>query len=315
MLKIGEVSLNNRIIAAPMAGVTDKANRIMARSFGCAMTCSEMISDMGLIYGQNKTQAIADTEGEERPVSLQIFGFHPEKMAQAAQIVEKLGADIIDINMGCPTPKIVKNGEGSALMLDLPRSRAVIKAVVEAVEIPVTIKMRRGWEDDSKTFLELAGIAEQEGVKAIALHARSRMQFYSGQADWGLIKELKQRSSLPIIGNGDIWTAEDAVKMLDITACDAVMIGRAAMGNPFIFREAVELVEKGIRMPPPTVEERIQTAIRHLELTCHFKGEQVAVREMRKHFSWYIKGWPGAAKIRVQINSAQTQSELIQAIS
>jgi nifR3 family TIM-barrel protein len=297
-----------------MAGVTDKANRIMARSFGCAMTCSEMISDMGLIYGQKKTQAIADTEGEERPVSLQIFGSHPERMAQAAQIVEKLGADIIDINMGCPTPKIIKNGEGCALMLDLPRSRDILRSVVQGVKIPVTIKMRGGWEDGSKTFLELAGIAEQEGVKAIALHARSRMQFYSGQADWGLIKELKQASSLPIIGNGDIWSAEDAVKMLEITSCDAIMIGRAAMGNPFIFREAVELVEKGIKMPSPTVEERIQAAIRHLELACHFKGEQVAVREMRKHFSWYIKGWPGAAKIRVLINSAQTQTELIQAI-
>lgn len=314
MFKIGELSLNNRIVAAPMAGVTDKANRIMAKSFACAMTCSEMISDMGLIYGQNKTQALADTKGEERPVSLQIFGSQPERMAQAAQIAENLGADLIDINMGCPTPKIVKNGEGCALMLDLSRSRALIRAVVKAVKIPVTIKMRRGWEDDSKAFLELAIIAEQEGVKALTLHARSRIQFYSGQADWGLIKELKQKSSLPIIGNGDIWKAEDAVKMLEITGCDAVMIGRGAMGNPFIFREAVELVEKGRKISPPTVEERIQTAIRHLELACRFKGEEVAVREMRKHFSWYIKGWPGAAKIRLQINSAQTPSQLIQAI-
>ncbi len=314
MFKIGELSLNNRIVAAPMAGVTDKANRIMAKSFACAMTCSEMISDMGLIYGQNKTQALADTKGEERPVSLQIFGSQPEQMAQAAQIAENLGADLIDINMGCPTPKIVKNGEGCALMLDLSRSRALIRAVVKAVKIPVTIKMRRGWEDDSKAFLELAIIAEQEGVKALTLHARSRIQFYSGQADWGLIKELKQKSSLPIIGNGDIWKAEDAVKMLEITGCDAVMIGRGAMGNPFIFREAVELVEKGRKISPPTVEERIQTAIRHLELACRFKGEEVAVREMRKHFSWYIKGWPGAAKIRLQINSAQTSSQLIQAI-
>lgn len=200
-------------------------------------------------------------------------------------------------------------------MLDPERSRALIRAVVNAVRVPVTVKMRRGWEDGSKTFLELAGIAEQEGVKAITLHARSRMQFYSGLADWGLIKELKERSGLPIIGNGDIWSAEDAVRMLETTACDAVMIGRAAMGNPFIFREAVELVENGKRIPSPTMEERIQTAIRHLELACHFKGEQVAVREMRKHFSWYIKGWPGAAKIRVQINRAQTPSQLIQAIS
>jgi tRNA-dihydrouridine synthase B len=273
MLKIGEVSLDNRIIAAPMAGVTDKANRIMAKSFACAMTCSEMISDMGLIYGLDKTQAIANTQGEERPVCLQIFGSHPERMAQAAQIVENLGADIIDINMGCPTPKIVKNGEGCALMLDLERSRALIRAVVNAVRVPVSIKMRRGWEDGSKTFLELAGIAEQEGVKAITLHARSRMQFYSGQADWGLIKELKERSGLPIIGNGDIWSAEDAVRMLETTACDAVMIGRAAMGNPFIFREAVELmistIEYYYQITPFPFMRVYLTVAHHIPLFIH----------------------------------------------
>lgn len=314
MFSIGTVKPGNRIIAAPMAGVTDKANRIVASSFGCGMTCSEMISDMGLIYGQKKTANIADTRGEKGPVSVQIFGSDPEKMAQAALIVEKMGADLIDINMGCPTPKIVKNGEGCALMLNLPQAREIIRRVVRAVQVPVTVKMRRGWDDDSKTFLELAGTAEQEGVKAITLHARSRTQFYSGQADWGLIKELKKRSTVPIIGNGDIWSAEDAVRMLETTGCDAVMIGRAAMGNPFIFREAAELVEKGIKIPPASPEERTQTAIRHLDLACGFKGEAVAVREMRKHFSWYIKGRSGAAKVRQQINSAQTREQLIQAL-
>ncbi len=314
MFSIGTVSISNRIIAAPMAGITDKANRIIARSFGCGMTCSEMISDMGLIYGQKKTQHIADTSGESKPVSIQIFGSDPEKIAQGAVIVEEMGADIIDINMGCPTPKIIKNGEGSALMLDLPRSRDIIRSIVKAVRVPVTVKMRRGWEDGSTTCLELAAIAEQEGAKAVTLHARSRMQFYSGQADWALIKELKKNSSIPVIGNGDIWSADDAVRMLEETGCDAVMIGRAAMGNPFIFREAAELVEKGNRIQPPTFDERIHTAIRHLDLACSFKGEAVAVREMRKHFSWYIKGRSGAAKIRLLINTAQSRDQLIQAI-
>ncbi len=315
MINIGSVAISNRVIAAPMAGITDKANRIIACSFGCGMTCSEMISDMGLIYGQKKTQQIADISGENKPIAVQIFGSDPEKMAEGALIVEKMGADIIDINMGCPTPKIVKNGEGCALMLDLHRSRDIVRSIVKAVKVPVTVKMRRGWEDGTTTCLELAGIAEQEGAKAVTLHARSRMQFYSGQADWALIKELKQHTAIPVIGNGDIWTADDAVRMLEETGCDAVMIGRAAMGNPFIFREAVELVENGKRIPPPSMEERIQIAVKHLDLACSFKGETVAVREMRKHFSWYIKGRSGAAKIRLQINTAQSREELIQALA
>ncbi len=315
MINIATVTLSNRIIAAPMAGITDKATRIMAHSFGCAMTCSEMISDMGLIYGQKKTTHMADLSAEAKPIAVQIFGSDPEKMAQGAVILEDMGADIIDINMGCPTPKIIKNGEGCALMLDLPRSRSIIRAIVQAVKVPVTVKMRRGWEEGQSTCMELSGIAEQEGAKAVTLHARSRMQFYSGQADWALIKELKQHIAIPVIGNGDIWTADDAVRMLEETHCDAVMIGRAAMGNPFIFREAVELAENGKRIAPPTIQERMQIAIRHLDLACQFKGEALAVREMRKHFAWYIKGQLGAAKIRTQINTAQTREDLIQALS
>jgi len=314
MFQIGNVSIKNRIIAAPMAGISDKAGRIMARSFGCGLTLSEMISDMGLIYGQTKTQQIADSSGEERPVALQIFGSDPDKMAQGAVILENMGADIIDINMGCPTPKIVKNGEGSALMLDIQRSRDIMQAVVAAVKVPVTIKLRRGWEDGSTTCIELAGIAEQVGVKAVTLHPRSRMQCFSGKADWTLIKEVKKRISIPVIGNGDIWEADDAVKMLAETACDAVMIGRAALGNPFIFREAFELVENGCRIQAAANDERINTAIKHLDLACSFKGEAVAVREMRKHFSWYIKGMRGAARIRCEINSALSREELIGAI-
>lgn len=314
MLSIGNLIIKNRVIAAPMAGVTDKAQRIMARNFGCGMAVSEMISDMGLIYGQKKTLLLADTGDEEKPLVVQIFGSDPDKMAAGAIILENMGADIIDINMGCPTPKIVKNGEGSALMLDLPRSRRIIRSIVQSVSVPVTVKMRRGWDDTSFTFLELAGLAEAEGAAAVTLHARSRSQFYSGQADWSLIKQLKAGVSIPVIGNGDIWRAEDALKMLNETGCDAVMIGRGAMGNPFIFREAVELIKNGIHLPPPEPGKRIAAALNHLDLSCRFKGEAVAVREMRKHFSWYIKGMEGAAKLRGEINQAKSKAELVQAL-
>lgn len=315
MFFIGRVKIKNRVLAAPMAGVTDKANRIIARSFGCGLAVSEMISDMGLVYGQKRTLALADHSGEAGPAAMQIFGSRSEPMARGARVLEELGADIIDINMGCPTPKIIKNGEGAALMLDLKRSREIIRAVVQAVQVPVTIKMRLGWDDeDTYNFIELAGIAEQEGAQAVTLHARSRSQFYSGQANWNMIKKLKQQIRIPVVGNGDIWKAEDALRMIEETGCDAVMIGRAAMGNPFIFRETEALLDTGMHISPPETEERIQVAIRQLDLACRFKGEGTAIREMRKHFAWYIKGLRGAAKIREEINLSRTREELVQAI-
>ena len=312
MFVIGNVEIANQVIMAPMAGVTDRAFRIIAKSFGCGLVCTEMISDMGLIYGQSRTRRIADTTEEKRPVSVQIFGSDPETMARAALIVQDLGADIIDINMGCPTPKIVKNGEGAALMLDIPRCRQIIRAVVQAVRVPVTVKMRKGWDDSHPTCMELARAAEQEGVAALTLHPRTRMQFFSGQADWAMIERVKNLVSIPVIGNGDIRTAADARRMLEETGCDAVMIGRAAMGNPFLIRETVELLTTGQTIPPPTQAERIEVALHHLELAIKFKGEWVAVREMRKQLAWYIKGRPGAAQIRTQLNQAATKQEILQ---
>jgi nifR3 family TIM-barrel protein len=315
MFTIGPIRIRNRIAAAPMAGVSDKAFRLIARSFGCGLVFTEMISAMGLVYEQEKTRKIADIKGEEAPVAVQIFGSDPECMARAALIVEKMGAHIIDINMGCPTPKITKNGEGAALMLDLEKSREIIKEVVQAVEVPVTVKMRKGWDKNSINCIELAGAAEQEGASAVTLHPRTRIQFYSGRADWNMIKEVKERIKIPVIGNGDITSARKAFKMIEYTGCDGIMIGRAAMGNPFIFQETVELLENGQEIPPAAMEERVNIAIKHLELACQFKPEPVVIREMRKHFSWYIKTMPGATRRREQINKAVTREELISAIS
>lgn len=311
MFSIGKIQIANQVITAPMAGVTDRAFRIIAKSFGCGLVFTEMISDMGLVYGQSRTHRIADTTGEKRPVAVQIFGSDPTTMSKAALIVQDLGADIIDINMGCPTPKIVRNGEGAALMLDIPKCRQIIRGVVQAVQVPVTVKMRLGWDQSNISCLELARTAEEEGASAITLHPRTRMQFFSGRADWDMIKAVKEIVHIPVIGSGDIQSAQDAQRMLNDTGCDAIMIGRAAMGNPFIIRETVELLTTGRILPPPAIEERVEVALRHLELAIEFKGEWVAVREMRKQLAWYIKGRPGAAQIRTMINQATTKEEIL----
>ncbi|MEN6391196.1 MAG: tRNA dihydrouridine synthase DusB [Syntrophomonas sp.] len=305
MFKIGSMLFPNRVIAAPMAGISDRSFRHIARLFGCGLVYSEMISAKGLVYGQEKSLFLAESGDFPGPVNVQIFGSDPQIMAQAAVLLaKKPGVDLIDINMGCPTPKIVKNGEGAALLLDLPLCRSIIRQVAAAVSIPVTVKMRRGWEEGSETCLELAEIAEEEGAQAITLHPRSRSQFFSGKADWNLIREVKERVAIPVIGNGDIWSAGDAAGMLEATGCDAVMIGRGSLGNPFLFRETVSLVEKDVLTAPPCLEEKIETALRHMEMLCALKGEYTGVREMRKHIAWYVRGLPGAARLRVMINQA-----------
>lgn len=311
MLYIGNAIIPNRVFSAPMAGVTDKAFRQIIRSCGAGLVYTEMISDMGLVYGQERTHQMLDLQGEEHPLAVQIFGSEAEPMARGACLAEAQGADIIDINMGCPTPKIVKNGEGSALMRNIPRARQIIRAVVDAVRVPVTVKMRLGWDHDNLNYLELAEAAQQEGASAVALHARTREQFYSGQADWSYIRNLKKSLTIPVIGNGDIWSAADALRMAEETGCDAVMIGRGMMGNPYLISEAAALLEEGRQLPPETIAERLQIAARHLDLVCQYKGEAVAVREMRKHFSWYLKGMRGAARLREQINQATTRTQLL----
>ena len=313
-MQIGSVVLPNPVISAPMAGVSDKPFRILAKEAGCGLVYTEMISDMALVHNNLNTQKMLDLTGETPPISVQVFGSRPEIMAEAASLIQAAGADIIDINMGCPAPKICKNNEGCALMCNLPLAGEIIEAVVRRVKVPVTVKMRKGWTEASVNAVELAQLAEAKGAAAVTVHGRTRGQFYSGQADWDIIRQVKAAVGIPVIGNGDIWSALDAQRMLEQTGCDGIMIGRGAMGNPWIFREVVHFLASGEILPKPSPQEKIQTAIRHLNMLAKTKGDWVAVREMRKHASWYIKGLRDAARAREKLVQAQTVQEMEQVL-
>ena len=314
-MRIGAVELANPVVAAPMAGVSDKAYRVLAREAGCGLVCTEMVSDQALLYGNPKTSAMLDLAGEEAPLSVQIFGSNPAYMAAAAEIAVSRGAALLDINMGCPTPKIVRNGEGAALMRDPANAAALVRAVVRRVQVPVTVKMRRGWDENSLNATELARHLEAEGVAGFTLHGRTRAQFFSGKADWASIAELKQAVKVPVIGNGDIWRPEDAALMMAQTGCDGVMIGRAALGNPWIFTRVKRYLSDGLLSPEATAAERLPVALRHLSLLVENKGEKVAVREMRKHAAWYTKGVRNAARAREQVNQAASAAQLAEILS
>ncbi|MDD2554637.1 MAG: tRNA dihydrouridine synthase DusB [Desulfotomaculaceae bacterium] len=309
-MKIGGIVLENPVIAAPMAGVTDKSFRILAREAGCSLVCTEMVSDQALLYGNPKTCSLLDISGEDSPVSIQVFGSDPGYMAAAAEIVESRGARLIDVNMGCPTPKIVKNGEGAALMRNPDQAAAIIRAIVGRVKIPVTVKLRRGWDESSVNAVEMACLVEDAGAAAVTVHGRTRSQFYAGKADWGIIASVKRAVAIPVIGNGDIWTPQDALLMLEQTGCDGIMIGRASLGNPWIFKQTVYFLETGAMLPGPTPGERAAMALKHFNLLLENKGENVAVREMRKHAAWYMKGLRGAARLREMVNRAKTGEEI-----
>lgn len=309
-MNIGSIQLENPVIAAPMAGITDKAYRILAKEAGCGLVCTEMVSDQALLYGNVKTGAIMNIAGEVRPVSVQIFGSDPAYMAGAAEIVASCGASLIDINMGCPTPKIVRNGEGSALMKDPKKAAEIVRSVVARVEVPVTVKMRKGWDEKSFNAVELALAVVDAGAAAITVHGRTRSQFYSGKADWGAIAAVKQAVKVPVIGNGDIWSPADALAMMNETGCDAIMIGRAALGNPWIFSRTLHFLKYGELLCEPKPEEKVAMALRHLELLVQFKGEKVAVWEMRKHAAWYTRGIRGSARLRDLINKAKSREEI-----
>jgi tRNA-dihydrouridine synthase B len=311
MMQIGTVKLANPVILAPMAGVTDLPFRLLVKEMGCGLVYTEMVSDKGLIYQNEHTLDMLRIDDGERPVALQIFGSEPEPMAKAAKIVEKAGADIVDINMGCPTLKIVKNGEGSALMRTPELAYAIIASVVDAVQIPVTVKIRKGWNDSSVNAVQMAMLAEKAGAAAISVHGRTREQFYSGEADWSIIKAVKESVSIPVNGNGDVRSPQDALRLLTETGCDGIMIGRGAQGNPWLFRQVIHYLATGQLLPGPTMAERFDMTLRHLEMLVAHKGEHIGIREMRRHAAWYTKGLPHSAELRLKFNQAETREDFI----
>lgn len=305
-MKIGNVVLDVPAVLAPMAGITDQPFRILARRMGCGLTVSEMVSSKGLIYGNEKTKAMLRIAPEERPTAIQLFGSVPEELARAAKLVEQWGADIVDFNMGCPVQKIVANGEGSALMRKPELAYEILAAMVEAVKIPVTVKMRLGWNGETVNVVECALAAERAGVAAVAVHGRTRIQFYEGKADWGPIGAVKRALRIPVIGNGDVASTADAARMLAETGVDGVMVGRGCDGNPWLFRELKAWFQHREPPAPPSFDERLDLALEHLRMLCEFKGEQAAVREFRRHMGCYIKGMPNAATERARFYTITT---------
>ncbi|WP_449538357.1 tRNA dihydrouridine synthase DusB [Ferdinandcohnia sp. Marseille-Q9671] len=312
MLKIGDIEMKNQVVLAPMAGVCNSAFRLTVKEFGAGLVCAEMVSDKAILYNNAKTMGMLYIDEREKPLSLQIFGGEKETLVEAAKFVDKnTTADIIDINMGCPVPKITKCDAGAKWLLDPNKIYEMVSAVVDAVDKPVTVKMRMGWDEDHIYAIQNAQMVERAGGKAVALHGRTRVQMYEGQANWDIIKQVKQNVSIPVIGNGDVKTPQDARRMLDETGVDGVMIGRAALGNPWMIYQTVKYLESGELIDEPSVREKIDVSILHLDRLINLKSEHIAVREFRKHAAWYLKGIRGHAKVRNEVNTCNTRDELV----
>ena len=312
-MKIGSVELENKTILAPLAGITNLPFRLIAKEAGCALVCSEMVSAHGLVKGSHRTRQLLDSRPEEKPLSVQIFGSQPDVMAEAARLVESAGADIIDINFGCAVKKITKTGSGVALMREPDTAEAVIRSVRKAVAIPLTVKLRSGWDATGAQAFEISQIAEFCGVDAIAIHPRTATQGFSGHADWSIIKKLKKRVAVPVIGNGDIFSAEDAMAMLDQTGCDAIMIGRMAIGYPWIFSH-VRARLSGESEPDVDLDQRFDIMRRYLRESVKYFGEEIACRMMRSRLCWFAKGLRNSSYFRKSINHISTQAEALQRI-
>ncbi|MNW47461.1 tRNA-dihydrouridine synthase C [compost metagenome] len=312
MLKIGDVEMKNQVVLAPMAGVCNPAFRLIAKEFGTGLVCAEMVSDKAIIHGNKRTKEMLFVDEREKPLSLQIFGGDRESLVEAAKVVDQeTNADIIDINMGCPVPKVTKCDAGARWLLDPNKIHEMVSAVVEAVSKPVTVKMRIGWDSDHIFVVDNAKAVEQAGAKAVSVHGRTREQLYTGKADWNYIKQVKETVSIPVIGNGDVATPEDAKRMLDQTGCDGVMIGRGALGNPWMLYRTVEFLKTGELLPEPEAAEKIRIAILHMDRLAALKGEHVAVREMRKHLAWYLKGLKGSSRIKDLIMEETKRNEMV----
>lgn len=309
-LGIGSVTLENNLILAPMAGVTDLPFRLLCKEQGAGLLCMEMVSAKAILYKNKNTEELLSIDEREHPVSLQLFGSDPDIMAQIAHQIEERPFDILDINMGCPVPKVVNNGDGSALMKNPILAGKIIEKTVNAVKKPVTVKIRKGYDDEHINAVEMAHIAEESGAAAIAVHGRTREQYYSGIADWEIIRKVKEAVSIPVIGNGDLTCAKDIEKMAEETGCDGFMIGRGVQGNPWLFHQILHYFETGEELKKPSFEEVTQMLLRHAAMQLEFKGEYTGIREIRKHAAWYTAGYKNSSKLRGRINEVENYEQL-----